>query len=229
MRSRASRSRGSARCGTEPRAASARPRGDRPRLGHAREVVQQLRPGRRGSFVAERDEHRRGALGRGDDARSHLDPARTPARERSHDVLERRDESARGGDDELDAPVVVMLDVRVDRVDERCGPWPGELAVEGHDESVGTMLDCEGHLRTSPVGACVRWRGGAVRGPDRAKRIRRRCFLHGPLTSPRPDRRWAGRLPPSSASRAPSPRGPPPPARRRARAPSPGRAPRTGR
>ena len=118
----------------------ARPRGDRPRLGHAREVVQQLRPGGCGSFVAERDQNGRGALGRSDHARSHLDPARTPARERSHDVLERRDEPARGGDDELDAPVVVMLDVGVDGVDEFRRPWPGELTVEGDDEPVRVML-----------------------------------------------------------------------------------------
>ena len=118
----------------------ARPRGDRPRLGHAREVVQQLRPGGCDALVAERDQNGRGALGRGDDARSHLDPARTPARERSHDVLERRDEPARGGDDDFDAPIMVMLDVGVDGVDEFRRPWPGELTVEGDDEPVRVML-----------------------------------------------------------------------------------------
>ena len=56
-------------------------------------------------------------------------------------MLERRDEPARGGDDELDAPIVVMLDVGVDGVDEFRRPWPGELTVEGDDEPVGVMLD----------------------------------------------------------------------------------------
>ena len=87
-----------------------------------------------------------------------------------------------------------------------------------------TVRVCEGHLRTSPVGGCIRWRGGAARGPDRAKRIRRRCFLHGPHTSPRPGGSW-GATTPSRAEMTPSPQGPPgrrrPVRRRRAAQPSP--------
>ena len=90
-----------------------------------------------------------------------------------------------------------------------------ELAVGGHDEPVAAMLDW---------GGCIRWRGGAARGPGP-----REAASAGGVSStglshfPRPGGGW-GATTPSRAEMTPSPQGPPgrrrPVRRRRAAQPS---------
>ena len=178
----------------------ARARGDRPRVGDPRRVVQQPRPALGDPLVAEREHDRGGAEGVGDDAGVQPYPLRAPPPGALQVVVERGHRPARRGDDQLDAGVEVGLDQGVHDLDELAHRGPVDVAGERHDGAV-----MEGLVRQHGLGSCDDLRGGTpARACRRGSRERERGPARScgfsispllPIPGARPAWVWMGRPP----------------------------------